>query len=79
MLGNLLGGFITILIGVNLLPSVADQIFSATHNSTGGTEGVNVTGASLTIVNLVPLFFALGVMSAGIALTVGGLRSAGVM
>jgi len=28
---------------------------------------------------LTPLFFALGIMSAGVALTVGGLRNAGVM
>ena len=77
MLGNLLGGFIIILIGVNLLPTVADQTWAATHNSTGGPS--NVTGASATITNLVPLFFALGIMSAGVALTVGGLRNAGVM
>jgi len=31
------------------------------------------------ILGLTPLFFALGIMSAGVALTVGGLRNAGVM
>ena len=30
MLGNLIGGFITILIGVTLAPTVANQIQSAT-------------------------------------------------
>ena len=79
MLGNLIGGFIVILIGVSLLPSIADSIYDGTHNSTGGTSGVNVTGATLTIFNLVPLFFSLGIMSAGVAITVGGLRNAGVM
>ena len=71
MLGNLLGGFIIIIVGVNLLPTVADQVVSA--------QAGNVTGAASTIVGLVPLFFSLGIMSAGVAITVGGLRNAGVM
>jgi len=73
MLGNLLGGFIVIIIGVNLIPSIADGVYSARY-VTG-----NVTGAAGTILGLTPLFFALGIMSAGVALTVGGLRNAGVM
>ena len=78
MLGNLLGGFIVIIVGVNLIPTVADQVSSATTGQyTAGST--NVTGASATILNLSPLFFALGIMSAGVALTVGGLRNAGVM
>ena len=71
MLGNLLGGFIIIIVGVNLLPTVADQVEA-------GQSG-NVTGAAATITDLIPLFFALGIMSAGVAITVGGLRNAGVM
>lgn len=79
MIGNLLGGFIVIVVGVNLLPPIADAVWGTQHNSTGGTTGINVTGTAATIVNLVPLFFALGIMSAGVAITVGGLRNAGVM
>jgi hypothetical protein len=71
MLGNLLGGFIVIIVGVNLIPTVADQVAVA--------RAGNVTGASATILGLTPLFFALGIMSAGVALTIGGLRNAGVM
>jgi hypothetical protein len=71
MLGNLIGGFIVIIVGVNLMPTVADQVEAA---KTG-----NVTGAAATILSLTPLFYALGIMSAGVALTVGGLRNAGVM
>jgi len=71
MLGNLIGGFIVIIVGVSLLPSVADQVVAA--------QGGNVTGAASTILGLVTLFYALGVMSAGVAITVGGLRSAGIM
>jgi len=82
VLGNLIGGFIVILIGVNLIGPVADTVYDARYlNATDGTvdDGTLVTGASGTILGLVPLFFALGIMSAGVAITVGGLRNAGVM
>jgi len=71
MLGNLIGGFIVIIVGVSLMPTVADQVV--------GAQSGNVTGAASTILGLTPLFYALGIMSAGVALTVGGLKSAGIM
>ena len=71
MLGNLIGGFIVIIIGVNLIGTVADEVNSA--------QSGNVTGAASTILGLTPLFFALGIMSAGVALAVGGLRNAGLV
>ena len=72
MLGNLIGGFVVILIGVNLLPTVANEVAGAQTNA-------NVTGATDTIIGLTPLFFALGILSAGIALTAQGLRAAGML
>ena len=90
MLGRLMAWFITILVGVSLIPSVANQVYSArypTANCTGAscvagntssTEG-NVTGASSTITNLITLFFSLGVLTAGISLTIGGLKDAGLV
>jgi len=71
MLGNMLGGFIVILVGVNLIPTIADQIESA--------QGGNVTGAASTILDLTTIFFALGIMAAGVSLAVGGLRNAGLV
>ncbi len=71
MLGNLIGGFIVIIIGVNLIGSVADEVVRA--------QSGNVTGAASTILGLTPLFFALGIMSAGVALAIGGLRNAGLV
>ena len=71
MLGNLIGGFIVIIVGVSLMPTVANEV--------AGAQAGNVTGAASTILGLVPLFFALGIMSAGVAITVGGLRNAGIM
>ncbi len=70
-LGRLLEGFITILIGVNLIPSVADQVVSAQNG--------NVTGSSSTILGLVTLFFALGIMIAGVNIAVGGLQDVGLI
>jgi hypothetical protein len=71
MLGNLIGGFIVIVVGTSLLPVVANAVATA---QTG-----NVTGAASTVVGLVTLFYALGLMSTGVAIAVGGLRQAGIM
>ena len=71
MLANLLGGFIVILVGVQLIPSVANNVVLA--------QGGNVTGSASTILGLTTIFFALGIMSAGVALAVGGLRNAGLV
>lgn len=71
MLGNLIGGFIVIVVGVNLLPSVADQVVLA--------QAGNVTGASSTILGLTTLFFALGIAAAGISVAAQGLRAAGLI
>ena len=79
MLGNLIGGFITIVIGVNLIGPVADDVASNINNGCESSGCYNLTGATATILALTPLFFALGIMSAGVALAVGGLRNAGIM
>lgn len=71
MLGNLIGGFIVILVGITLLPTVADQVEAA--------KSGNVTGASATIIDLTTIFFALGIASAGIAIAAQGLRAAGLL
>jgi len=71
MLGNLIGGFIVIVIGVTLLPTVANQVVAA--------QAGNVTGASSTILGLTTLFFALAVTAVGIGVAVMGLKQAGIM
>ena len=70
-LGNLIGGFIVILVGVNLMPTVANQVTAA--------QSGNVTGAASAILGLTIVFFALGIMSAGVSLAVVGLRNAGLV
>ena len=77
MLGNLIGGFIAIVIGVNLIGPIADSVYEARlHPDLNST---NITGAASTILGLTPLFFALGIMAAGVALAVGGLKNAGLV
>ena len=78
MLGNLLGGFVTVLIGVNLLPVVADAVWSARYTNET-SRPTNVTGAAGTITGLTTLFFSIGVMTAGLSIAIIGLRNAGVM
>jgi len=78
MLGNLIGGFIAIVIGVNLIGPIADDVVEARYSATANSS-TNLTGAASTILGLTPLFFALGIMSAGVALAVGGLRNAGLV
>ena len=83
MLGNLLGGFIVVLVGVNLIPTIADSVVCAQNSNTEGCAGLgieaNVTGAASTILGLTTIFFALGIMAAGVSLAIGGLRNAGLV
>ena len=71
MLGNLVGGFIVIIVGVSLIPTVANEVV--------GAQTGNVTGASSTILGLTTLFFALAIASAGIAVAAQGLKAAGML
>jgi hypothetical protein len=79
MLGNLVGGFVTILVGATLMPTVADQVKGALYHSGNTSLPTNVTGASATMLNLVTLFFALSIAAAGIAVAAQGLRAAGLI
>ncbi len=77
MLGNLIMGFIVILVGTSLAPTVANQVVAAQDNGTG--NDTNITGASSTILGLTTLFYVLGVASAGIAVAAQGLRASGLV
>lgn len=73
-LGNLLGGFIVFLIGLNLINNISKK-----YNSSLMYNVTNVTGATSTIMGMTTIFFALGIMSAGVALVVGALRGGGLI
>lgn len=72
MLGNLIFGFIVILVGVTLAPTVANEVAGAQANT-------NITGASDTILGLTTLFYVLAIASVGIGITTVGLRNSGLM
>ena len=72
MLGNLIGGFIVILVGATLAPTVADEVATAENDG-------NITGAEQTIIGLTTLFYCLSVASTGIGIATVGLRQSGLM
>ena len=72
MLGNLIGGFIVILVGTSLAPTVAQQV------GTAQADG-NVTGAADTLLGLTTLFYALSIATAAIGIAAVGLRNSGLM
>jgi len=74
MLAGLILGFIVIVVGANLLTFTADQIYQY-----GNASSSNVTGTSFTMLTMIPIFFALGVMSGGVAICIISLRNAGIM
>ena len=79
MLGNLVGGFLVILVGVTLAPVVATQVAGARYNDSGDLAGRNITGSSSTILGLTTLFYCLSVAATGIGLATIGLRNSGLM
>jgi len=72
MLGNVIGGFIVILVGVTLAPTVANNVKDAQNDG-------NITGASDTIIGLTTLFYILAIASVGIGMATAGLRNSGLM
>jgi hypothetical protein len=69
--GNLLGGFIVILIGVNLIPRINNEIISNVNSTSyyGLTESAN------TVLTLVPFFFIFGVVAMGLSLIIGTFKN----
>jgi len=76
MIANLIGGFISILIGVSLIGPIATQVNSVAI-ANGALYNSSTWGA--TVLQLVPGFFALGILGIGIAVTYSSLRQAGIV
>jgi hypothetical protein len=85
MINRLIGGFVSILIGVSLVDPISAQVGKCSHGNT--STGINDCYSALgntsswgpTIVGLVPGFFALGVLGIGLAVCYGALQDAGVI
>ena len=76
MIANLIGGFVAGLIGVSLIGPISTEV-----NTAAATNGAlyNSSSWGATVLQMVPGFFALGVLGIGIAITYASLRQAGVV
>lgn len=72
MLGNILYGFIIIVVGVNLAPTVANQVAAAKLNT-------NFSSTDTTLLGLITTFYVLAVMSVGISILAIGLKNSGML
>ena len=80
MISRLIGGFVSILIGVSLIGPIATEVNKAASQDLTGTGALyNSAAWGSTVLKLVPGFFALGILGIGIAVTYGSLRDAGVV
>ena len=76
MIGNLIGGFVSILVGTSLIGPVSDEVAQAAV-ATGNLTAMTSWGAS--VLKLVPGFFALSILGIGVAVTYTSLRQAGIV
>ena len=76
MISRIIGGFVAVLIGVNLIGTISSEINTASA-ATGNLSLMASWGA--TVLKLVPGFYAIGILGIGIAITYGSLRDAGVV
>ena len=76
MIANLIGGFISILVGTSLIGPVATEV-----NTAAATNGAlyNASSWGASVLNLVPGFFALAILGIGVAVTYTSLRQAGIV
>ena len=76
MINRLIGGFVAILVGTSLIGPISDQVAAVAY-----TNGAlyNSSAWGVTVLKMVPGFFALGILGIGIAITYGSLRDAGVV
>lgn len=77
-LGNIIGGFITILIGVSLLPTIVEEVNGAC--SSQAVSNVTATLQSCNaIISIVPIFFVISIALVAIGMMSKNLRNAGLM
>lgn len=80
MLGNIIGGFVVILVGTTIAPSIANNVAGAVYsNISTGEISANMTNGSATVLQLTVLFYNLSIASAAIGVAAQGLKNAGLM
>ncbi len=76
MIANLIGGFISILVGTSLIGPVSNEVAGAAGS---GTNLSLYTNWGASVLKLVPGFFALAILGVGVAVTYTSLRQAGIV
>jgi len=82
MIANLIGGFVSILIGSSLIGPISTEVNTVacgSNQSACGSALYNASSWGATVLELVPGFFALGILGIGIAVTYTSLRQAGIV
>ncbi len=88
MIANLIGGFVSILVGTSLIAPVSTTVNEAACSDNATFYGVtgtcdshlyNASSWGSTVLQLVPGFFALAILGIGLAVTYSSLRQAGVV
>ncbi len=84
-LGGIVGGFITIIVGLTVFGTIKDEL----KNVCADTLAMNVTdaftnsvvcgGSGETMFGLVTLFFALAIAVSAISMAMGGLKRSGMV
>ena len=72
---SIIGIFIVTLVGINLL-TIGSQGIASTPLI---NQTITANPATSTVLGLTTIFFALGIMSSGVGLAVGGLRRGGLI
>ena len=67
------------MIGVSLIGPIAVQVNTVAGSAANPTALYNSTSWGSTVLQLVPGFFALGILGIGIAVTYSSLRQAGIV
>lgn len=76
MIGNLIGGFISILVGASLIGPISNEV---AYNAAANSDLANASTWGVAVLKLVPGFFALGILGIGVAVTYTSLRQAGIV
>jgi multisubunit Na+/H+ antiporter MnhB subunit len=69
----IIGAFVTILIGVSLIPAVTEQVNQAS------TDVAFTSTWGAMVLKTVPAFFALAILCIGIAVTYNALKNSGLV
>lgn len=78
MIGKLIGGLVTILIGVSLIGPINTEVNNFLNTNTF-PQGIPPDSYGATVLKFVPGFFALGMLGIGIAICWSALKGVGLV